>query len=119
MAPVDLMTFVRREVHNSASHHSMWRRSTSVGLDEIESGTYATDETKDGPGRMSISATIQTLTLASPPCCVSGAGAVCGVPSATGEEHVPRLSRISPAIQVEVVPETEPDNTSGQLSLHP
>ena len=72
------MPFMRRG-HTSTSHHGMWRRSTSMGMDETARGTYAKDGTKAGPRGMALSAKIQTLAPVAPPCCVVGAGAVCGV----------------------------------------
>jgi len=47
---------MRREGHTSTSYHRMWKRSTSIGMDEAARGTHATDGTKVGPGRMAITA---------------------------------------------------------------
>ena len=91
-----------------------------MGMEETACGTHAKDRTTVGPGGMALSTTLQTLATKAPPCCVVGAGAFCGVSRATGEKpDAPRLSRFSPAIQVEVIPGKEPDNTGGQLLLHP
>jgi len=45
-----------------------------MGTEETARGSYAKDGTKVGPGEMA-----QTLAPVAPPCCVVGAGTVCGV----------------------------------------
>ena len=91
-----------------------------MGLDATVCGTYAKDGTTVGLGGMDFSTTLQTLAPEAPSCRVVGTGAVCGILIATSERiDTARLSRFSPAIQVEVVPESEPGNAGGQLSLHP
>ena len=98
----------------------MWSQTTSMGMNETACGTRAKDRTTVGPGGMALSTTFDTLAPKAPPCRVVSAGAFFGVSIATVEKRdAPRLSPFSPAIQVEVIPGKEPDNTGGQLPLHP
>jgi len=91
-----------------------------MGLAATGRGTDANDGTTVGPGGMDSSTTFQTLAPKAPSCCVVAIGAVCGVSIATGERiDTPRLPGFSPALQVEVLPESKPANAGGQLSLHP
>jgi len=91
-----------------------------MGLDATGRGTDVKDGNTVGSGGMDFSTTFQTLAPIAPSRCVVTIGAVCGVSIATGERiDNPRLSGFSPALQVEVLPESEPANAGGQLSLHP
>jgi len=76
-----------------------------MGIDWTLRGTFAKDGNKVGPRIMILSVTIQTLAPKAPPCCVVGADAVVCLYIKTGEEHdFPRISRFSPAIQMDVIP---------------
>jgi len=98
----------------------MWRWSISMGMDKEKTRDHATNWSKMDTGRMATPATLHTLATAAPTCCIVGGGAVCGVQIAAWAEHdFPGLYRLLTAIQVQVLSETEPDNTGGQLPEYP
>ena len=47
-SPYRSMPFMRRG-HTSTSHHGMWRRYTSMGMDETARGSYAKEEPRWAP----------------------------------------------------------------------
>jgi hypothetical protein len=94
------------EGHTSTPHTGMWSRTTSMDMDDTACGTHAKDRTTMGHGGMDLATTIQILAPTAPPLCVMGTGALRGVQNATGEKpDTTRLSRFSPAIQLEAAPE--------------
>ena len=74
----------------------------------------------NGYRRMTTPATLHALPTAALACRIVGVGAICGVwIAAWAERDFPGLYGILMAIQVQVLSETERDDTDGQLPYHP